>query len=57
MIGVGCIIWKNELLGIDIMMLGKVIVYASVVLSLHSGWVYFKNYEEADMQLEKKEDE
>lgn len=52
MIGVGCIIWKNELLGVNILLLGQIIVYISVVLSLHSGWVYFRNYAEADSQEE-----
>lgn len=46
MIGVGCIIWKNMLYGLDILLIGQVIVYASVILSLHSGWEYYKNYAE-----------
>jgi CDP-diacylglycerol--glycerol-3-phosphate 3-phosphatidyltransferase len=59
MIGVGCIIWKNQLLGIDILLIGQIIVYVSVILSLHSGWVYFKNYSEEyrKQQLENMEDE
>lgn len=57
MIGVGMIIWKNELLGIDIMLIGKVIVYASVILSLHSGWVYYRNYEEQEAEPDNTEDE
>lgn len=59
MIGVGCIIWKNELYGIDIELIGKIIVYASVILSIHSGWTYFKNYSEAynSQMPEKTEDE
>ncbi|PLX65804.1 MAG: CDP-diacylglycerol--glycerol-3-phosphate 3-phosphatidyltransferase [Denitrovibrio sp.] len=48
MIGVGMIIWKNELLGLDILLIGKVIVYVSVILSLHSGWEYYKNYQESE---------
>lgn len=47
MIGVGCIIWKNELFGIDIMFVGQAVVYISVILSLHSAWTYYKNYAEA----------
>lgn len=47
MIGVGAIIWKNPLYGVDVMLIGQLIVYVSVILSLHSGWVYFKNYSES----------
>ncbi len=57
MIGVGMIIWKNELLGINILLFGQLIVYASVILSLHSGWVYFQNYAETEKQLQTTEDE
>ncbi|PLX69687.1 MAG: CDP-diacylglycerol--glycerol-3-phosphate 3-phosphatidyltransferase [Denitrovibrio sp.] len=57
MIGVGMIIWKNELLGIDIMLIGQLIVYVSVILSLHSGWVYFQNYADAERQLQTTENE
>jgi CDP-diacylglycerol--glycerol-3-phosphate 3-phosphatidyltransferase/cardiolipin synthase len=57
MIGVGMIIWKNALLGIDIMWVGKIIVYLSVILSLHSGWVYFQNYAESARELEPTENE
>lgn len=57
MIGVGMIIWKNELLGLDVLLIGKVIVYASVILSLHSGWVYYKNYDESEEQADTAENE
>jgi len=57
MIGVGCIIWKNELFGINIMLIGKIIVYLSVILSLHSGWVYFQNYAKVAKEPEPMENE
>lgn len=57
MIGVGCIIWKNELYGMNILLIGQIIVYASVVLSLHSGWVYYRNYAETALIEEQMEDE
>jgi CDP-diacylglycerol--glycerol-3-phosphate 3-phosphatidyltransferase len=57
MIGVGCIIWKNELVGLDILLIGKIIVYVSVLLSLHSGWEYFKNYSLGVRQPAAAEDE
>ncbi|MGE4318077.1 MAG: CDP-diacylglycerol--glycerol-3-phosphate 3-phosphatidyltransferase [Deferribacterales bacterium] len=44
MVGVGCIIFKNELLGLDIMLIGKVLVYLSVILSIHSAWIYYRNF-------------
>ncbi|MGD9808337.1 MAG: CDP-diacylglycerol--glycerol-3-phosphate 3-phosphatidyltransferase [Deferribacterales bacterium] len=59
MIGVGAIIWKNPLYSIDVMLIGKLIVYVSVILSLHSGWVYFQNYAKSYrlQQSEQTEDE
>ncbi len=44
MVGVGCIIFYNPLFGIDILMIGKILVYLSVILSLHSAWVYYRNF-------------
>jgi CDP-diacylglycerol--glycerol-3-phosphate 3-phosphatidyltransferase/cardiolipin synthase len=54
MIGVGCLIFKNELMGIDILLIGKVLVYASVALSLYSAWIYYTNFLKAEAE---KEDE
>lgn len=55
MIGVGMIIWKNEFLGFDIEFIGKLVVYASMVLSIHSGWAYFQNYAQAVRQQQQPE--
>ena len=44
MVGVGCIIFKNELFGLNILMIGKVLVYMSVILSIHSAWIYYRNF-------------
>jgi len=57
MIGVGCIIWKNSLLGLDILLIGKIIVYVSVIFSLHSAWVYYRNFANAQMVKENAENE
>jgi len=57
MIGVGAIIWKNPLYNVDIMLVGQIIVYVSVILSLHSGWVYFKNYAEAYKEQQSEQTE
>jgi len=52
MIGVGCLIYKNELMGINILMIGQILVYASVVLSIYSAWVYYNNFLEAEKLTE-----
>ncbi|MCD8554199.1 CDP-diacylglycerol--glycerol-3-phosphate 3-phosphatidyltransferase [Seleniivibrio sp.] len=44
MVGVGCIIFKNPLFGLDVMLIGKVLVYLSVILSVQSAWVYYRNF-------------
>ncbi|WP_022849765.1 CDP-diacylglycerol--glycerol-3-phosphate 3-phosphatidyltransferase [Limisalsivibrio acetivorans] len=44
MVGVGMIIFKNELFGVDIMMIGKILVYISLVLSVYSAVQYFNSY-------------
>lgn len=44
MTGVGFIIYKNSLLGLPILLMGKLMVYISLVFCLYSAWEYFRNY-------------
>ncbi|MCB4204196.1 CDP-diacylglycerol--glycerol-3-phosphate 3-phosphatidyltransferase [Deferribacterales bacterium Es71-Z0220] len=41
MIAVGFLIYKNNLIGIDIFFIGKILIYLSVVLSIYSGVEYY----------------
>jgi CDP-diacylglycerol--glycerol-3-phosphate 3-phosphatidyltransferase len=44
MTGVGFIIFKNSFLGLPILMMGKIMIYISLVFCIYSAWEYFKNY-------------
>jgi len=41
MIAVGFLIYKNDLVGIDILFIGKILIYLSVLLSIYSGIEYY----------------
>jgi len=41
MVAVGFLIYKNELIGIDIFFIGKILIYLSVLLSIYSGIEYY----------------
>lgn len=41
MIAVGFLIYKNDLVGIDIFFIGKILIYLSVLLSIYSGIEYY----------------
>jgi CDP-diacylglycerol--glycerol-3-phosphate 3-phosphatidyltransferase/cardiolipin synthase len=38
------LIYKNELLGINIFLVGKILIYLSVIISVYSGFVYYRNF-------------
>lgn len=44
MIAVGFLIYKNNLMGINIFLIGKILIYFSVVLSIYSGVEYYKKF-------------
>lgn len=44
MTGIGCIIFKNKFLGLDIYLFGTILVYISLVFSIYSAWEYFRGY-------------
>mgnify|MGYP005858097829 CR=1 FL=1 len=44
MIAVGFLTYKNELLGIDALFVGKVLMYVAVFISIYSGYEYFRKH-------------
>jgi CDP-diacylglycerol--glycerol-3-phosphate 3-phosphatidyltransferase/cardiolipin synthase len=48
MVGVGCLIWKNELFGLDVLFVGKLLVYISLIFSIYSAVEYFRGYYKPD---------
>lgn len=48
MVGVGCIIFKENLFGLDILMIGRILVYLSVILSIQSGYTYYRDFIRSD---------
>lgn len=49
MVGLGCVIYKDMLLGLDILLIGQIIMYGSVAVSVYSGVEYFKGFVKADV--------
>lgn len=48
MVGVGCIIFKEHLFGLNILLIGQILVYLSVILSLQSGYTYYRDFIKSD---------
>lgn len=44
MIAVGFLTYKNELLGINALFVGNILVYVATIISIYSGWEYFKKH-------------
>jgi CDP-diacylglycerol--glycerol-3-phosphate 3-phosphatidyltransferase/cardiolipin synthase len=44
MTGVGCIIFKNSLFGLNVHLVGTILVYISLIFSMYSAWEYFRGY-------------
>lgn len=38
------LIYKNNIYGINIFIVGKVLIYLSVIISVYSGYIYYKNF-------------
>ncbi len=38
------LIYKNELFGVNVFLIGKILIYLSVIISLYSGFVYYRNF-------------
>lgn len=48
MVGVGCIIFKDNLFGLNVLLIGQILVYLSVILSLQSAYTYYRNFINSD---------
>lgn len=44
MIAVGFLTYKNELLGINALFVGNILVYVATIISIYSGYEYFKKH-------------
>ncbi len=44
MTALALLIYKNELYGINVFVIGKVLIYLSVIISVYSGFVYYRNF-------------
>jgi len=44
MVAIGHLTWSVPLFGLNIFMIGQILIYISLVLSLYSGWEYFKGF-------------
>lgn len=48
MIGIGCLIYKNPLLGLDTFVIGTIVIYVALIVSIYSCVIYYVEYFKAN---------